>query len=143
MFVKQISVFLENKAGRLAQVTGILSKNGINIRAMSIADTTDFGILRLIVDNPKLAVEVLRAAELAVKATDVIAISVADKPGSLYGSLKVLEENGIGIEYMYASLGNDNGNALVILKVDDCDAAIAKLRGQGVSVLDAERVYQI
>ena len=88
MFVKQISVFLENKAGRLAQVTGILSKNNINIRAMSIADTTDFGILRLIVDNPKLAVEVLRAAELAVKATDVIAISVADKQVRCMGRLK-------------------------------------------------------
>lgn len=143
MFVKQISVFLENKAGRLAQVMEILSDNHINVRAMSIADTTDFGILRLIVDNPKLAVEVLRKQELAVKATDVIAVSVADKPGSLYGSLKILEESGIGIEYMYASLGITSGDALIILKVDDCDAAVGKLREKGVSVLDAERVYRI
>ena len=120
MLIKQISIFLENKLGRLAKVTRILGENNIDICALSVADTTDFGILRLIVDRPDEAKQVLADNGFTVSINDVIAIEVEDKPGGLAKTLSVLDDKGISIEYMYAFVGNSNSNnALVIFRLNN------------------------
>jgi hypothetical protein len=141
--VKQISVFLENKEGRLAEVTKTIADSGINIRAMSIADTKDFGILRLIVDDPELASKVLKEADLTVIVKDVLAIGIADEPGSLSKTLACIQKEDIEIEYMYAFLGKCEGKALVILKVSDNDKAIAALDKNGIPVIDGQELYNL
>ncbi len=142
MNVNQLSVFLENKSGRLAKVTRVLGERDINIRALSIADTTDFGILRLIVNKPEEAHELLKSEGFVVTQTEVIAVCIPDKPGGLAGVLAILEEAGINIEYLYAFVGNTNTkNALVIFRVEDCDKAVEVLKNKGVRVVDKEYVY--
>ena len=141
--VKQISVFLENTGGRLAEVTKALGDNGINIRALSIADTTDFGILRLIVNNPELALKVLKDAEYTVSAMDVLAIGIVDEAGSLSKALSVLQGNDVVIEYMYAFSGKSGDKPLVILKVSNNEKAIKALTASGGAVIDAEEVYKL
>ncbi|MDK2800535.1 MAG: hypothetical protein PWP27_1200 [Clostridiales bacterium] len=141
MLVKQISVFLENKSGRLAEVTGILGDNNIDISALSIADTTDFGILRLIVNKPEDAERVLKDNGFTVSCTNVIAIAVVDKPGGLSAALKALDKAAIGIEYMYAFVGKTTNEALVILRVEEPDKAITELNKNDIRVLTAETVY--
>jgi len=141
--VKQISIFLENKSGRLAQVTRVLGDHGINIRALSIADTTDFGILRLIVSDPELAYRVLKEAGFTVSATDVIAVEVADRPGGLADALSVLQEAGINIEYLYAFLQKASRAALVVFRVEQLDEAIAALQARGMHILNGEEVYAL
>ena len=143
MFVKQISVFLENKSGRLADVTRTLGENDIDISALSIADTTDFGILRLIVNKPERAEEILKDHGFTVSGTSVIAIGVQDKPGGLAVALKVLDEEKIGIEYMYAFVSKTADEALVILRLDDPEKATAVLKEKGISVLSASQVYKL
>lgn len=141
--VKQISVFLENKAGRLASVTGVLGEHHINIRALSIADTSDFGILRLIVNDPDKAYQILKEAEFTVSETEVIAIEVPDNPGGLAGVLGVMGSANINIEYLYAFIGKASDDALVIFKVETPDEAIAILREKGLNVLDKSEVYKL
>ncbi len=141
MLVRQISVFLENKAGRLAEVTKILGSEGIDISALSIADTTDFGILRLIVNDPARAENVLKQNGFAVSLTNVIAIAVRDKPGGLAEALDILEKESIGIEYMYAFVGKSGNEAMVILRVEDPDKAVKYLQGNGIKVISADTVY--
>ena len=129
MLIKQISIFLENKLGRLAKVTRILGENNIDICALSVADTTDFGILRLIVDRPDEAKQVLADNGFTVSINDVIAIEVEDKPGGLAKTLSVLDDKGISIEYMYAFVGNSNSNnALVIFRVVQPERALEILK---------------
>ncbi|HEX3026809.1 MAG TPA: ACT domain-containing protein [Clostridia bacterium] len=139
--VKQISVFLENKEGRLADVTKTLGDHGISIRALCIADTTDFGILRLIVNNPDLAYKVLKEAEFAVSLKDVMAIAIQDQPGSLSKALALLQGNNVVIEYMYAYLGRIENKAIVIMKVSEYDRAVSILNDGGFEVITAEDVY--
>ena len=139
--VKQISVFLENKEGRLADVTKTIADNGINIRAMSIADTTDFGILRIIVSDPELTSKVLKEAEFTVSVKEVLAIGITDEPGSLSKALECLLKNDIVIEYMYAFLGKCQDKALVILKVSDNEKAVASLTESGISVINEQELY--
>ncbi|MCD6321999.1 MAG: acetolactate synthase [Clostridiales bacterium] len=141
MLVKQISVFLENKEGRVAQVTQILSDSKINIRALSIADTTEFGILRLIVDKPEKAEEALKDEGLTVSITEVIAISIEDEPGGLAKALELLHENKISVEYIYAFIAKTSHRANVILKVESCERAIESLGAGGFLVLTANEVY--
>ncbi len=141
MLVRQISVFLENKAGRLAEVTKILGSEGIDISALSIADTTDFGILRLIVNDPARAEKVLKENDFAVSLTNVIAIAVRDTPGGLSEALDILEKESIGIEYMYAFVGKSGNEAMVILKVEDPDKAVKYLQRDGIKVISADTVY--
>ncbi|HBG16665.1 MAG TPA: amino acid-binding protein [Firmicutes bacterium] len=143
MKVKQISVFLENKAGRLADVTKILGENQINIRALSIADTADFGILRLIVSDPQKALAVLKREGLTVSETEVIAVEIPDKPGGLAGVLKDLEEKKVNIEYMYAFVGKSLENAVVIFRVEEIDCAIKLLNDSQVRLLPESKVYRI
>lgn len=143
MLVKQISVFLENKSGRLAEVTKILGSKGIDISALSIADTTDFGILRLIVNDPEKAEKVLKEAGFTVSCTSVIAIAVADEPGGLAAALQVLEKEEIGIEYMYAFVGKTSNEALVILRVEEPDKAVEVLTKNNIKVLPSRKVYEL
>ncbi|OAT82936.1 ACT domain-containing protein [Desulfotomaculum copahuensis] len=143
MKVKQISIFLENKSGRLAQVTRVLGDNGINIRALSIADTTDFGILRLIVSDPDLAYRVLKEAGFTVSATDVIAVEVTDEPGGLANAMAVLQEAGINIEYLYAFLQKASKAALVVFRVEQLDEAVAALQAAGIHILSGREVYAL
>ncbi len=143
MLVKQISIFLENKSGRLAEVTKILGKEGIDISALSIADTTDFGILRLIVNQPEKAEVILKEKGFTVSCTNVIAIAVPDKPGGLATALDVLESESIGIEYMYAFIGKTSQEALVLLRVEDPEKAIDVLKKNNIKVLLSEAVYAL
>jgi len=133
---KQITVFLENKPGRLADVTGCLAGENINLHALSIADTSDFGILRLIVSDPEKAVQVLKENNFMVKTTDVIALASGHKPGSLHKVLRELKEKDISIEYMYAFTSRHKDyDAIIILSLSDQDAALAKLKDSGFPIL--------
>lgn len=143
MKVKQISIFLENKSGRLAQVTRVLGENGINIRALSIADTTDFGILRLIVNDPGKAHAVLKEAGFTVSVTDVIAVEVADEPGGLARVLQSLDRAGINIEYLYAFVQKASKAALVVFRVEQLDEAIKVLQENGTRILGGDEVYAL
>ncbi|MDQ2086656.1 ACT domain-containing protein [Herbivorax sp. ANBcel31] len=143
MHVKQISVFLENKSGRLAEVTKVLGENNIDISALSIADTTDFGILRLIVNEPEKAEKVLKESEFTVSSTSVIAIGVEDKPGGLSRALDILDAESIAIEYMYAFVGKKSDQALVILRVEDSSKAVDVLTQKDIKVLSADKVYKL
>jgi hypothetical protein len=143
MLVKQISVFLENKSGRLADVTRILSENHINIRALSIADTLDFGILRLIVDNPVSAYQILKNVDLTVSETDVIAVEIDDTPGGLSRILEILNNNSVNVEYLYAFLEKKTTAALVVLCVENNERAIELLLENDINVLKGEQVYHL
>lgn len=143
MKVQQISVFLENKSGRLAELTDILGNNGINIRALSIADTSDFGILRLIVSDPEQAWKVLKSSGFTVSMTDVIAVEVKDEPGGLAFVLKLLEAANINIEYLYAFLEKSSNDALVVFRVEQIDEAIQLLAKNEINLLEGARVYKL
>ncbi|MFK5926938.1 MAG: ACT domain-containing protein [Desulfuromusa sp.] len=143
MKVEQISIFIENKSGRLAEITGILGKNGINIRALSLADTSDFGILRLIVDDSGKALKVLKEQRFTVSITHVIGIEVSDSPGGLTSILQILDNNNVNVEYMYAFVERSGDNAVIIFRFDDIDEAIAALTKHGVKILPGERITQI
>jgi hypothetical protein len=143
MLIDQISVFVENKSGRLSDITGILSREDIDIRALSIADTTNFGILRLIVDNPEKAENALKKGGLTVSRTQVVAVRIEDKPGSLFHVLEVLKDNGISVEYAYAFITRKNDDAYVILRVEDNEKAVKVLSENGVALLPASEVYAI
>ena len=142
MSVRQISVFLENKAGRLADVTKVLGAHDVDINALSIADTTHFGILRLIVNKPDLAETVLRENGYTVSASPVLAIAIEDVPGALAAALDALTAGCIGLDYIYAFVGKQNlQKALVILKVEDITHASEVLRQRGIQVLTDDEVY--
>lgn len=143
MLIKQISVFLENKSGRLAEVTKILADNGKNINAVSIADTTDFGILRLIVNEPEEAEKVLKENGLAVSCTEVLAIAVDDKPGGLSLALEILDKACLDIEYMYAILGKESKEALIILRIEQGEKAVEVLTQNNITVLSPNEVYKM
>jgi hypothetical protein len=143
MKVEQISIFLENKSGRLADVTDVLAKAGINIRALSLADTADFGILRLIVNTTQRAKEVLKENGFTVGKTEVVAIEVPDRPGGLAGILKALQGEAINVEYMYAFVQKSGGNAIIIFRFDDIEKAIVVLQKAGVRILKGEEVHAL
>jgi hypothetical protein len=140
MRVEQIAVFLENKSGRLAEITGVLADNNINIRALSVADTADFGILRLIVDKVDAAKKVLKENGFTVGKTNVIAVEVADKAGGLASVLKTVEKEGLNVEYMYAFVNKSGENAVLIFRFDDMDKAISGLQAAGFVILSGDQV---
>ena len=141
MKVEQISIFIENKSGRLAEVTRVLGEAGVNIRALSLADTSDFGILRLIVDQTDRAKGVLKEQGFTVNKTEVVAVEVPDRPRGLYSILAVLEKSGVNVEYMYAFVERCGANAVIIFRFDNTEEAINVLTSNGISVLQGERVY--
>ena len=131
MILKQISIVVENKPGRLAEITEIIAKNNINIRALSVADTTHFGILRIIVDNPEEVERVLRDAGLTVSITSVITACIHDRPGGLAEVLKLLSSRDIQIEYMYAFIAKSDNEAYVVMRIEAEDAAVKLLHDNG------------
>jgi hypothetical protein len=143
MKVEQISVFLENKPGALAEVTRILGEAGVNIRALSLADTKDFGILRLIVNDNEKAREVLGRKGLTVRKTEVVAVEVPDRPGGLAEILKVLSEASINVEYLYAFVQQSGENAIIIFRFDEIDRAIAVLSEKKMRILEGKKVYAL
>ncbi|MBS3969441.1 MAG: ACT domain-containing protein [Clostridia bacterium] len=138
MVVKQLSVFLENTPGRLRAVTSVLAENNVNIRALTLADTSDFGVLRLIVDKPELAVIILKEKNFTVKLADVIAVEMDDTPGGLDNVLEVLDTREVNIEYMYAFMGAKPKKALVIFRVDKLEEAVESLKAKGIRLIVTE-----
>ena len=136
MGINQISVFLENTTGRLCEVTQTLAKAGINLRAISIADTADFGILRLIVDKTDETVNALNAAGFTTRQTAVAAVEIEDVPGSLALLMEIFRKSGINIEYLYASLEGKNGQAVVIFKLEDHEKGLKILDEHGLTIAE-------
>lgn len=143
MRTEQISIFLENKSGRLADVTDLLARNGINIRALSLADTTDFGIFRLIVNDPVKALALLKERSFTVTTNEVVPVVVPDRPGGLAGILAALKGNEINVEYMYAFVQRSEGNAVLIFRFDDTDQAVTALTAAGVRMLSGEDMQHL
>lgn len=141
MIIEQLSVFIENKSGRLYEVMAVLGDNNINVSALSIADTSDYGIVRMIVTDPNKAKALLKEHEFSVKLTPVICCKTPNHPGGLKRLLAYLSEDQISLEYMYAfSVGED---ACIILKTADCNKAIESLRRHQMELLCASDIYQI
>lgn len=137
MTVKQLSVFVENRPGRLAEITRLLGNNGISIKAMSIADTKDFGILRLIVNDSDKALDVLKKNNCAVTLTDVLAVKISNKAGGLAEAVEVLYKANISVEYMYAAFIKEREDtAFVILRTDDKDGAVEALKVSGFDLIN-------
>lgn len=141
MNVEQLSIFIENKSGRLAEITRILGESGINIRALSLADTSDFGILRLIVNDVETAKRVLKEKGFTVNKTEVVAVEVPDRPGGLAALLQALDSEQINVEYMYAFVERCGGNAVIIFRFDETEKAIATLTSRSFNILAGERLY--
>jgi hypothetical protein len=141
--VKQLSVFLENRRGRLADVAKVLAEAGINIRALFLADSSEFGILRLVVNNPEKAKAVLISEGFAANETDVFAVEVEDKPGGFYSVIKIFAENGIDVEYTYAYAGASH-TAILFFKVknEDFSKALKLLEESGHKLIEAAKFYE-
>jgi len=133
--MKQLSIFVENKSGRLAEITAVLEANSIDIRALSVADNTDFGILRLIVDRPDEAAAALKKSGMTVSLNDVMAVSIPDSPGGFAAVAKLMADAGIGIEYMYAFISREKGRACVVLRVENNQATLAVLQKGGIELI--------
>ena len=140
MFVKQLTIFVENKFGRISEIINALAENSIDISALSLADTSEFGILRLILDKPELAVDVLKEEGVIVKLSDVLAIAIDDTPGGLAKALAILTEANVVIEYMYAFIGKADGKAMTVIRVDDEAKAIDALNKGGVTLLTTDDI---
>jgi hypothetical protein len=143
MKVKQLSIFMENRAGRLAEIARRLGEARINIRALSMADTSDFGILRLIVNDVDKALNILRDSGHTVSLTEVVAVEVPDSPGGLASVLEPLRDAGVNVEYMYAFVEKATDKAVVIFRFEDIDTAVKVLAKAKISVLPAEMVYKL
>lgn len=143
MYVKQISVFMENRPGRLAEITKVLSDNGIDIRAINIADTTDFGILRMIVNDEVKAERVLRENQMTANTSDVIAISISDSVGAFSKVIQLLKDRDVSIEYIYSFIGEKSTKAVIVLKTSDLETSSEVLSQNGVTVLSKEDVNNL
>lgn len=140
MKINQISVFIENQSGRLSEVATLLGDADINIRALSLADTSDFGILRLIVNNPEEAYTILKANDFTVGRTEVIAVEVPDKPGGLSSVLNALSNCEVNVEYMYAFV-HKGKSAAMIFRFDDTDQAVNVIKDAGLTVINNSSIY--
>lgn len=136
--VKQLSVFIENKSGRVSEVTGILGDAGVNIRGFSVSDTADYGILRLVVDHPEAAIDALKAAGFTVREDDVICINLPDIPGGLAGVLKIVSAAGVNIEYVYSLIAT-----YVVINVADVDRALHLLSDKPVRLVSQEELATV
>ncbi len=141
MKIKQLSIFLENKKGRMRNALDVLADGGFNIRALSIADTSDFGILRLIVPSPDEAKEVLEKNNFVVKVGYVIAVEMSDQPGGLSTILGMLDDSDINLDYLYAFVDEKEQRAIVLLHPEDIDAGIEALKKSGATIIPSDDVY--
>jgi hypothetical protein len=135
MKIDQISVFLENRAGRLRQVCEVMGKNDINIRALTVAETQAFGVLRLVVDKTEQALKVLKEGGFTANRTDVVVVEVEDRPSGLADGLGVLENGKVNVEYMYAFLERNQNKALLVFRFDDIESAISLLKSNNIRVV--------
>jgi hypothetical protein len=140
MKITQLSVFLENKKGRLFEAARVLGEAGIDIKALTIAESEEFGVLRIVVDKPDTALEALKAKGFVASITDIVAVEVNDEPGGLAAVLKVFSDNDINLEYMYAFVEKAAENAIVVFRFDDPDKAIAVLKKNGIRVLGKKEI---
>lgn len=138
MKVKQLAVFIQNRAGRVSEVTGLLGDSGVNIRGFSVADTADYGILRLVVDDPDRAHDILKGEGFTVREDEVICVHLPDEPGSLANVLKIVSDAGVNIEYIYSLV-----STYVVLNVDDADRALQLLEGKPVELVSQEDVVKV
>ena len=143
MIIQQLSVFLENKPGRLCSAVDTLAKEGIDISALTVADTSEFGILRMIVDQPERAREVLMESGVIVRITKVIAVAMNDTPGGAGTVLHLLSNAGVNIEYMYACIGKLTGKAIMVIRTDNPDLAAEVLERNGYADIKPAEVYRI
>ena len=143
MKITQLSVFLENRTGRLADIAVTLGEIGVNIRAMSLADTTDFGVLRLIVNDTAKARQVLKDLGFAVRLTEVLAVEIPDRPGELGRLLRIIEQAGLNVEYVYGFVEKNSDNAILIFRFDDLDRAITAIHAKGIRILDDSRLSSL
>jgi len=143
MTVEQLSIFVENQPGKLLEALETLGDANVDMRALSLADTSDFGILRIIVDNPVNAFNALGEAGFLVKTNDVLAVVIGDKPGGLASVVRILSDAGVNIEYTYAFVAHSRDNAYVILRVDNNDEAIKALTSNDVKLLTSKEMYSI
>lgn len=143
MTIKQLSVFVENKKGKLVQIMQTLAANGVDIRALSLADTTDYGILRMIVSDTDTAVAVLKAANCVVSVNEVLGVAVNDAPGGFAKAVAVLAGADVNLEYVYAFITPQKGSAYVVMRVDDNDAATTLLQNAGVKVLSDAELHEL
>jgi len=141
MYIEQISVFLENKSGRLAEVTGILAESNVNIRALALADTSEFGVLRLIVDDNQRAISALKAQGFAAGKTNVVAVEVDDRPGGLHAILSLLHQNRINVEYMYAFVRQTGQRAIMIFRLSQPEKAVEILKENQIAVIDGAEIH--
>jgi len=139
--IKQISVFLENKSGRLVRIAQVLGEAGINIRGLSIADTSDFGILRMIVDQPDKAITELKDKGIMATVTEVIAMEIPDTPGGLAKVLAFMTDAGINIEYLYSFIEKPTTNAIIMMRVEQIDKALEVLKNNNVPIVGGDRIY--
>lgn len=143
MAIKQLTVFIENKQGTVVSLTDTLSKNNINLRALSIAETQDFGILRLIVNDEAAAEKILAEEGYLIKITDVVGVKIGDAPGKLTAALKVLNENEINIEYLYAFMARTEKHAYVVIRVEDNDRAESVLENAGFHLITESDISKL
>lgn len=143
MKVEQITVFIENRSGRLADVMTLLAESGVNIRATALADAADFGILRLIVNDTERANQVLKAHGFTVSKTHVVAVAVPDRPGGLAEILVAIRQAQLNVEYMYAFVHRQAVDATILFRFDDVDRAVASLQKAGVRLLSGEEIYSM
>jgi hypothetical protein len=143
MTIEQLSIFVENKPGRLAEITEILAGADVDLRAMSIADTADFGILRIIVNDTNKALAALKDAGCTVSVTNVLAVAITDEPGSLAKVIRVLSDNGVSVEYLYAFITRKEDSAYVIFRVEDTDKATSIFEMHGIKTVGKEEIYAI
>ncbi len=143
MKIPQLSLFVSNSPGTMADIAAILGEIGVNIRAMSLADTKDFGVLRMVLDDAPKAHRVLKDYGYPVRQSEVIAVEIDDRPGALGRLLRVLADQGRNVEYMYAFVQKNGDKAVLILHLEDLDGAVATLRAGGLNVLTAERLYAL
>ncbi len=144
MTLKQISVFVENKPGKLQLLTDVLAKNNINMRALSLAETSEFGIVRIIVDDLEAASAILAQEGFVYTVAKVLGVAIPDEPGGLNRVLHMLSESGINVEYMYAFLGGkDAEHAYMIFRVQDADAAVQEMTAKGVHLVSQENLAKI
>jgi len=141
--INQISVFLENKIGRLAEVTKVLGSRGINIRALSIADTAEFGILRMIVSQPEEAYSILEKSGFTVSKTGVIVVEIMDRPGGLAEVLEILAKACLNVEYLYAFVAPKGKNALIVLKIEKLTEVVELLRREKIKILNREEISKL
>ncbi len=143
MLVKQISVFLENKPGRLSEAAEVLAKNGIDISALSLADTDEYGVLRMIVSDPDKAKNALSESGVICKVTDALVVAIDDRPGGFSESLRILTDNGIEVKYMYACVSREQGKAIMVLSVADPANADELIRNTASGNVDPTLIYRI